>query len=183
MGFIYLFLCSRQSRSPVSPAWVQALEQLGGCGSPQRAGGVARGRGLTAGRGLPGERDWRAHPRLAASSRAGGDCSGGQNQMLAGSLRLLPYLSPVQLQLAPAGEGDPVALCPRTLVFQPPAPPENLSARRCSQYLRAVPKRPPPDRISRGPRPPSLFLSLQRRERGESGIYGGERGDRDTDDG
>lgn len=150
---------------------------------PAARRGRGAGRGLAAGRGLPGERDWRAHPRLAASSRAGGDCSGGQNQMLAGSLRLLPYFSPAQRQLVPAGEGDPVALCPRTLVFQPPAPPENLSARRCNRYLRAVPKRPQPDRISRGPRPPSLFWSLQRRERGESGIYGGERGGRDINDG
>lgn len=60
-----------------------------GCG-----GGLACSRGGACGAGLPRSADKRAHPRLAAASRAGGsgNCnsgsSGGQSRMLAGSLRL-----------------------------------------------------------------------------------------------
>lgn len=97
-----------------------AFQQPGWCGPPgQRAGRGVQGRGLSAGRGLPAERGGQAHPRLAASSSAGRDGGGGRSRMLVSSVQLQACSSSEQRQLAPAGEGDPAALCARTLVSHP----------------------------------------------------------------
>lgn len=101
-----------------------ALTREGGSRGGPRAGGAAWGRRLVAGRNvegrsLPAEHGGRARPRLAAAGWARGYGCGGQSRMLAGSVRLQPFSSLVQRQLAPAGEGDLAALCSRTLVSQP----------------------------------------------------------------
>lgn len=145
----------------------QRLSRRGGA-----AAGVARGRGLTTGQGLPTERgrglssesDPRASLRLAAGSAARGDRGGGQSRMLAGSVRLQPLSSLAPRHLAPAGEGDPAALCPRT--------PRSVSGHLRGEGEAGVPERPdsrpPPDRTAE-PFPASAAL-------GTRGEWGPRRG-------
>lgn len=117
-GFVS-FPCSRQRRSSVSPAraaW-NAAQPRGGCGPWRRAGAwLNHGAGPVhgAGAGPSAERDPRASLRLAAGSAALGDGAGGQSRVLTGSVRLQPLSWLAPRHLAPAGEGDPAALCPRT---------------------------------------------------------------------
>lgn len=180
LDFIYLFLCSRQRRSPVSPVWIPALEQQAGLGRLRagRRGRGLEGRGLAAGRGLPAERHGLARTRLAVSSRACGSRSGGQIRMPAGSVRLQLHFSPARRQLAPAGEGDAAALYPRTLVSQPRAPPEKAKCSQVQPVSRAVPERTPPDSTSRGASTSEPFLERSAPGARGRGIHGGERGDR-----
>ena len=140
------------------------------------ARGVARGRGLTTGRGLSAERDPRASLRLAAGSAARGY---GQSRMLAGSVRLQPLSSLAPRHLAPAGEGDPAALCQRT--------PRSVSGHLRGEGEAGVLERPGSQSgrtpASRRIAQPSLFQRLQRWARGESGVRGEGRSDWDTEDG
>lgn len=165
-----------------------------------RAAGLGR-LGGRRGRGLEGAGPGRGAGLGRGAPRAGESQVGGfqrsrwrphrcQTRMPAGSVRFQLHFSPAQRQLGPAGAGDAAALCPRTLVSPPRAPPEKAKCSQVQRVSRAVPERTPPD-------PPlesldlralaepfqSLFLERSAPGARGSGIHGGKGGDQDTNDG